>query len=368
MFFFFLFFSFSRLLLSKELVDGINRSPGIKYRASLNTRFVNFTVLDVRKFLSPIKPLPNLHKSASQIGTSERYTDIFSSVVTGMNGLSGGNFNGGKFSIPVFDVTSLCSTWATAVTSAVSISVSRWNKVYVDFSLQYIFDCADIEPCSERGFYAAYSSFFGNVPLKSQWGGSRVNYNNPPPSGTFANCRSGTFPGFSHSDRSPALASDKVIYLANWRMMKVFLWEVGAITSSIIVHPSFFAYSGGVYHYNSSIQNDEPLGTIDVTIIGYGKEVDGTKFWWVVPHFGTEFGIEFSELENNLRADSNACTKAKEGSEFECTPEFKSTIVPNGLDVTDRGLVKYIRRVNDCLIESMSAGAYPINFNSTLGS
>ncbi|EAY09737.1 hypothetical protein TVAG_413870 [Trichomonas vaginalis G3] len=66
---------------------------------------------------------------------------------------------------PVFDVTALCSSWAPSVTSAMTISVSRWAGEFVNFSLQFILDCDIIgDSCVERTPLFAYKPFWTYHP------------------------------------------------------------------------------------------------------------------------------------------------------------------------------------------------------------
>jgi hypothetical protein len=84
-----------------------------------------------------------------------------------------------------------------------------------------------------------------------------------------------------------------IYFLCNWRWTKSHLWEVGPVTSAIVVRPAFFAYYYGVYwalpisHPNGYSDNNdgvfitdayggnmtsglmnEAVGMLDVMIIG----------------------------------------------------------------------------------------------------
>lgn len=106
------------------------------------------------------------------------------------------------------------------------------------------------------------------------------------------------------------------------------------MTSSIIVVNSLLSYGSGVYTVEPGA---EPLGMIDVTIIGWGTEVGGEKYWWVIPHFGCDFGISLGEgfpkpTGSNCDGDVNG------------------------------GFMKIRRNHDDLFIETNAVGAVPFNF------
>ena len=344
-------------LVTQELVDKINANPNSSFKAKLYPQFAKMTRGDAKRFLSPVKPSPVKKGSAYPIGANEAdYQDNYLAI----------NFTNNQenqdIQVPVYDVKNLCSSWAPAVTSAVSLSVSRWANRFINFSLQYVLDCDLLgDACVERPSLSAYSLFWHyKIPENTRWDqpGSDTSGRESPLQAPVSSLTSeicakddGCYPGTSGCSRSYALtgscnpgdseATCPIYFLYNWRWIKSHLFEVGPVTSSILVYSSLFTYSEGVY----SCEGDtaEPLGMLDVTIIGWGQ-VDGLsdatdqtetkqRWWWVIPHLGTEFGISVNSTEVGVRVNNNG-----------------------------NGFMKFNRRFDDCLIESQAVGAVPYNF------
>jgi hypothetical protein len=158
-------------LITQELVNEINSNPKSTFKAVLNPDFAKLTIGDAKKFLSPIRPLPRQHGSATPIGSNETEMEPYVlSTVTGLNQVARfsrsevsetGNFSynqNNPFYLPIYDIRALCSSWAPAVTSA--ISVSRWNSFFVNYSLQFILDCDIVgDACAERPPLSSYEQF-----------------------------------------------------------------------------------------------------------------------------------------------------------------------------------------------------------------
>jgi hypothetical protein len=165
-----------------------------------------------------------------------------------------------------------------------------------------------------------------------------------------------------------------IYFLHNWRYIKSHLWEVGPVTSSVLVRPKFFTYASGIYSALATTEAagtkenfpqppgadvagtppsgtmDEILGMLDVTIIGWGQtdvnlsEKSGhtamyNRWWYVIPHLGQEFGetclTVFGSLSNRV-----GCGAANDLS----------------------GIMRFNRRFDDSGIESQAVGAVPFNF------
>jgi hypothetical protein len=163
-----------------------------------------------------------------------------------------------------------------------------------------------------------------------------------------------------------------VYYLYNWRWMKSHLYEVGPITSSVLVRPGFFAYESGVYSAFGAANTDREgslsnvvdgtlgaiLGLLDVTIIGWGQQQTNlstkvspkalyNRWWYVIPHMGTDFGENCTDIF---------------GARFETADETASIECPGG-ENGQSGLMRWARRVDDSNIESRAVGAVPYNFS-----
>jgi len=163
-----------------------------------------------------------------------------------------------------------------------------------------------------------------------------------------------------------------------------------------LVTRNFFTYKGGVYSSDGQYSNDNFIGMLDVTIIGWGQNKNilsassekESRWWYIIPHFGTDFGLNCSELMDAERDSSEVIhsyinqTYSKEIHVFYYqTPSNSenSTILENGFTFnfgngvkcnslyyytdTQTGIVKYIRRYDDSGIESNAVGAIPYNFN-----
>ena len=369
-------------LVTQELVDKINNNPKSTFKAKLYPKFAKLTVGDAKKFLSPVRPSPVKKGSAYPIGADEtKYKDNYVAI----------KFENqpdqAQYTAPVYDVSNLCSSWAPAATSAVSLSVSRWANRFINFSLQYVLDCDLLgDACMERPSLSSYALFWHNkIPEAVRWDqpGTANSGRTSPLHAPVAELTSeicakddsdpGCYPGTSGCSRSYALtgscnpgdteATCPIYYLYNWRWIKSHLFEVGPVTSSILVYNSLFTYTGGddgndVYGVLES--DSEPLGMLDVTIIGWGQysskvEVDPTesknRWWWVIPHLGDDFGVQMN---------------VDEPKDDSTDPAAKTITVTSGSTETEgnhnRGFMKFNRRFDDCLIESQAVGAVPYNF------
>jgi len=384
-------------LITQEMVDKINSDPKSTYKAKLYPKFAKMKISDAKRFLSPVRPSPKKSGSAHPVGTNENYFHgIDTQVISGLTERKMRDWGiweddnvhhalgTGTYKVPIYDVGMLCSSWAPAVTSAISYSVSRWAGTFVNFSLQFVLDCDLLgDPCVERPSLAAYSIFWsskGRVPQYSRWdkaelGGRERTSPLQAPRSTLTNaiCQSpsGCYPGLKSCSRSWALSgscspgesssSCPVYFLYNWRWMKSHLFEVGAITSSILVRSSLFTYSDGVY--STKGDTADVLGMLDVTIIGWGQtqvnlstnasaySKDKERWWWVIPHFGCDFGLPISSISKDNSTDLIGIGSYLEPTGSNC----------DGMS-EPKGIMKFNRRFDDSLIESQAVGAVPYNF------
>ena len=363
-------------LVTQDMVDKINNNPDSPFKAKLYPKFAKMTRGDVKKFLSPIRPAPKQKGSAYPVGADEsQYTSNFLAIkFNGQTYEAGNPYN---FGVTVYDVSTLCSSWAPAATSAVSLSVSRWASRYINFSLQFVLDCDMLgDACVERPSLSAYQLFWNyKIPEAQRWDQPGVNSGRtsvlqaPVSSLTQEICKGtsndGCYPGTSGCSRSYALTGScnpgdsettcPLYFLYNWRWIKSHLWEVGPVTSSILVYSNFFTYDEGVY--TSADDQSSPLGMLDVTIIGWGENTSAVsnspteslnRWWYVIPHLGSEFGIALNVSE----------TDKDGGSETNYT-------INNG---NTKGFMKFNRRFDDCMIESQAIGPVPYNFVPTASS
>ena len=422
----FFFLSFSKSLsdsdplISQELVDKINNNPKSTFRAALNPKFAKMTIGDAKRFLSPIRAVPSNRASAVPIGANENFMHcVDKQYVTGLTNLempsketqghdniirnkhagpgqveihtsSDGSENYYEnIQFPVYDVTQLCSSWAPAVTSAMSISVSRWAGKFINFSLQYVLDCDILgDACIERTPLNAYQIFWQfHPPTAESWdipgpNSERLKPTDPPRSDfTRDNCQDNScYPGktCAHNwaltgscNPGDSEISCPIYFLYNWRWIKSHLWEVGAVTSSIVVHRDLFMYSDGVYssvNENGESSGDK-LGMLDVTIIGWGqKEInlstsadDYTKskmrWWYVIPHFG-----EFTTGSTAFESSDETYNKDTPYSQLWGGDYlFDSKNIKSNVNLA-KAVIKFNRRFDDCNIESHAVGAVPFNF------
>lgn len=361
-------------LITQELVDAINSDPKSTYKAKLNPQFAKLTIADAKRFLSPVRAAPKKQGSAIPVGADEaRYAGWKNFTFAGIWKDDLKNTDAKTYSVPVFDVTQLCSSWAPSVTSAMSVSVGRWANRFMNFSLQFMLDCDILgDACIERSSVQAYSLFWkAKIPENVRWDdpGSATsprtsNLQAPVAELTQDICLSptGCYPGTTGCSRSYALTGScdpdasedqcPIYFLYNWRWIKSHLFEVGPVTSSILVRANLFAYDNGVY--SSADDQGDYLGMLDVTIYGWG-EVDTSvnpsetklRWWWVSPHLGCNFGIPYQDIEANDAAYSTENMPVRHINDQSKCPA---------------GFMKFNRRFDDSLIESFAVGPTPYNF------
>ena len=512
----FLFIIFSNCLedddyvVTQELVDSINNDSKSTFKAKLYPQFAQMTKKDFQKFLSPVRKPPQIHSSARPVGFSERsfynsdkrmFTGIGKEVVCRENldpgnsedrthefsnsaNLNRGTSNqapadqfecisdknyiryyvqyntfltvdGKKYAevpVRVYDNTKFCSSWATAVTSAMSLTLSRWSDSNVNLSVQFLLDCDILgDPCIERPPLSAYEQFWRRyIPPISNWRGSDGDLNPlKAPSrlltqeicDNYRGCYPGQDPSVQSCKRNLVLTgicepgsseygACPIYFLYNWRWIKSHLAEVGAVTSSILARAALFTYEDGVYSSwpesqagdtgntppdpSSTDERSEILGMLDVTIIGWGQEkVNLTdnddlntklrqRWWYVIPHLGTDFGLECKTLMEILSRSENDVDDLYNPNQF--SPDsygfggitYKSVgptgtigtaiagfyfVFGNGTvcgtdgpysyienpynsdpDPYRTGIIKFNRRFDDSTIESQAVGAVPFNF------
>ena len=411
-------------LITQELVDAINNNPRSSFKAALNPKFAKMTIGDAKRFLSPIRPVPNNHGSAVPVGANENFMhNVDKQYITGITNMdmpAGSNttlrnlyagpnqvsthdddvLNNIKFNI--YDVTQLCSSWAPAVTSAMSISVSRWAGQFINFSLQYVLDCDMLgDACIERTPLNAYQLFWEHHPptadtwdLPNYDDSERTSTTDAPRSDfTREHCNDDScYPGRTACAHHWALTGScnpgdaetacPIYFLYNWRWIKSHLWEVGAVTSSIVVHSSLFTYDSGVYSSlgetdpSEATSVDDPIGMLDVTIIGWGQALlnlssyedsyNQTKlrWWYVIPHLGAFKETSDSDFWATGSTDNTEEKLASGEYVFDASNikyQFYSDSYVEGKQF-DQGLIKFNRRFDDCNIESHAVGAVPFNF------
>lgn len=402
-------------LITQELVDAINNDPKAPYAAKLYPKFSKMTIGEAKRFLSPVRPPPQNHGSAVPVGANEEFFNwVDTNYITGLTNIAAFPTQNNasnqvaykptvdKMQFPVFDVAQLCSSWAPAVTAAMTVSVSRWASQFVNFSLQYVLDCDMLgDSCIERTPLNAYQLFWTyNPPDYNSWdtpGSStseRATYMQAPRSDfRRENCQNNRcYPGLTGCKHYWALTGScnpgdpvtgcPIYFLYNWRWIKSHLWEVGAVTSSITVYSSLFTYAEGVYsgYWQTDGSTHQStwgtiLGMLDVTIIGWGQNelnlsTDATKYtknlyryWWVIPHFGSDFGISYPAC-NTTTCKDNATLVTSSTDQIKLGT-IKITGLYSGAQTGGKnykGFMKFNRRFDDCNIESHAVGAVPYNF------
>jgi len=461
-------------VVTEELVRSINENPKSTFKAVYYPKFGSMRLKDFKRFLSPVRKAPEVHSSARPVGFSERsfynsdkrmFTGIKKEVICSEtpndrlkdtdydewhrfsddienqkidNKYPASQFDCSMENIkdtdvkirytiqypgetksstvpivpfPVFDSTKLCSSWAPAVTSAMSTTLTRWSNTQVNLSIQFLLDCDILgDSCLERPPLTAYEQFWRRyIPYADSWENPSDPLRTPHHQLTQEICNNyrSCYPGMHSCKRQIALTgvcepgvqqygTCPIYFLYNWRWIKSHLAEVGAVTSSILVRPSFFSYVSGTYS-TLSFLNQDILGMLDVTIIGWGQKSinltrtttgtspnDNERWWYVIPHLGTNFGLTCKELFDKMDGNTNP---------FDITDTFKVSAsvsmkwdkrIKTGTDPSEiqfvfgegiicdtsnvennyaqTGVMKFIRRYDDSNIESQAVGAVPYNF------
>lgn len=346
-------------LISQSLVDHINNNPNSTMKAWLNPRFSNMTIGEMKRLLSPVRKIPHHHGSPKPIGSNEAEYNHLKTCITGY---LNPHCKLDDYKLKIYNNKYLCTSWATAITSAMSLSLSIHANENINLSLQYSLDC-DVfgDPCKYRPPLSAYQPFvFRTVPYEDSWDQPNDIFRQPPKSLNKDYCDqpNSCFPNWDSCVRTPVMTGEcsqtnhniecPVYPLNHWKRMKSFLWEVGPITSTITVTPAFFAHSEGVL-YDTSDEYNEELGSLDVTIIGWGEEKELTglptdKWWYVIPHLGTDFG----EKAKNLFPNENET--------------FRLDVLGYSDLERKTGIVRIARRMNMFGIEENAFGGVPYNF------
>lgn len=375
-------------LITQELVDQINNNPLSSFKATLYPKFAQMTVGEAKKFLSPIRKSPSkLPGSPRPVGVDEKYFNHFDKrVLTGFYTTGAGTVGErqwgedkeiGKYKYVVYDNHLFCSSWATAVTSAMSLAISIHHRKFVNLSVQFIMDCDILgDPCVERPPLNSYEQFWRRyIPQSNRWDQPSNVLRTPYQDLTKAICaaKDGCYPGWASCPRNLVMTGScepeeddthcPIYFLYNWRRMKAHLWEVGPVTSTILVTQSLFAYSSGVY----TIPTTEPvIGMLDVTIIGWGQQCvnlsrdavfhtgNNHRWWYVIPHLGTYFGETCESIFGSITA--------KNAQAITSDIETESIVDHIECPGSRSGLMRFNRRFDDSHIETNAVGAVPFNF------
>ncbi|OHS98272.1 hypothetical protein TRFO_35334 [Tritrichomonas foetus] len=408
-------------LITQGLVDKINNNPNSTFKAKLYPQFAQMTIGEAKRFLSPVRKTPINHGSAHPVGANERLFDIYDKRV--FAGLTNPDYSdqfdsSNKYKYQVYNNIDFCSSWASSVTSAMSLALSIHTRKFINLSIQFILDCDLMgDPCIERPPLNAYEQFWKRfIPQAERWDQPELKDGKPhflraPPNElTKETCDSQSstqcYPGWTNCPRNRVLSGScdatsesncPIYFLYNWRWIKSHIWEVGPVTSSILVRPAFFTYSSGVYsslgerastgdvsdEEDENVFNSEILGMLDVTIIGWGQVAINlstkatlhqqlrTRWWYVVPHFGYEWGCTCSEVfgvpkklgdSGNVPHNyANDDTSDQETSEYSDLTSIVDRCA-SGSSSTLTGIVRFNRRFDDSNIESQAVGAVPFNF------
>lgn len=85
----------------------------------------------------------------------------------------------------------------------------------------------------------------------------------------------------------------------------------GPVVSAFLVYEDFYTFDPkkGVYKHNYN-KNNQIIGGHAVEIVGWGKEPDGTKFWWIKNTWGVDYGyngyfkflrgVDMCNIEDNV--------------------------------------------------------------------
>lgn len=391
-------------LITQEMVDKINNNPRSSFKAKLNPRFAGMTVADAKRMLRPVpENVMKSHGSPRPVGSDENhYASLDKRVFTGFyktDGTAGPHTSSNvadqtdwttsnKYKYVVYDNRDFCASWAPAVTSAMSLALSIHHKRFVNLSVQFILDCDLLnDPCMERPPLNAYEQFWRRyIPQFDRWDQPsnilRTPYNGTEGSLTKEICdqRDGCYPGWTNCPRNLVLTGTcepgetnihcPIYPLYNWRWIKSHLWEVGPVTSSVLVRQTLFTYDSGVYSavgINSEASNAEytsndmtdVIGMLDVTIIGWGQEQVNlsstenykamfSRWWYVIPHLGA-FGESCESIFGDIEA-GDSVSQSSILDYVQCDTSKRS------------GIMRWNRRFDDSGIESQAVGAVPYNF------
>lgn len=351
-----------------------------------NSEVQRFTAQSVKKFLGPVSTT-TASKSSTRVpeGVNEKifnykYMDKlfltgFTNEKVATEGLLTPSKNNDGFKYQVYDVTDDCSSWVQATTSAMSVTMSRWST-QLNLSALFVADCDLLgDHCVHRDSFSAYSLFMKYSPVSySNWDTTRSSLNEAPVA-QFSSENCGTcYPTSSSCTHHVALSGScdgssssdcPIYYLNNWKWIKQHLFEVGAVTSTIMVPASFFTYAGGIYTPDAS---EEIVGSLDVTIIGWGQTQynlstktssdAGDRFWIVIPHLGCDFGVSLQDIR------SKVCN-----SDCHMISSIDGTGAGNGWDNVsscggNKGYMMIQRRYDAMKIESNAVGAVPVSFKA----
>lgn len=352
-----------------------------------NNEQQRFTVDSVKKFLGPVSTA-TASKSSTRVpeGVNEKifnykYMDKlfltgFTNEKVASDGLLNASNDNTGFLYQVYDVTNDCSSWVQATTSAMSVTMSRWSTT-LNLSAQFVADCDLLgDHCVHRDSFSAYSLFLKYSPVTySNWDTTRSSLNSPPVA-QFSSENCGTcYPTSGSCLHNVALSGScdgssssdcPIYYLNNWKWIKQHLFEVGAVTSTIMVPASFFTYTSGIYTPDAG---EEIVGSLDVTIIGWGQTQynlstktssdAGDRFWIVIPHLGCDFGVSLQDIRSKVcKSDCHMISAINDGS-----------VAGKGWDHvsscgSSKGYMMIQRRYDAMKIESNAVGAVPVSFRA----
>lgn len=133
---------------------------------------------------------------------------------------------------------------------------------------------------------------------------------------------------------------------------------MSAVTSTILVSPSFFTYRSGIYVPDAG---EEIIGSLEVTIIGWGRKaynistnpsskVDD-RFWIVIQHLGRDFGASLGEIQMSVCTETS-CYRSNRISDWNSLSSCSSK----------KGFMMIHRRFDALGIESNAVGAVPVSF------
>lgn len=348
-------------IFTQEMVDKINNNPKSTYKVWLDPKFANLKKKDL-PFLQNYK-IPPKHGSPHLTGTDEKIVD---SYPTFFAGYSNPSLKFEPYSFQVYDNTKhFCTSWATSVTSVMSLSLSIHSHRPINLSLQFIADC-DLygNVCAYRPPLNAYEPFYHYfIPQSDRWDEPSDITRTPPQNLTKEICESidGCYPGWTNCPRNRVLSGScepsesnsncPVYLLPNWRYMKSFLYEVGPITSILAAPYSILFYKSGVYNESRISPSDNEVRQLDFifycTIIGWGENKTSSgqmtdKWWYVIPHLGKNWGA----LSEELFPD----------------PDEREAILGYRDEGVKTGIIRIARNHNVCDIEKNAFGAVPFNF------
>lgn len=239
-------------IITQEYIDNFNSNPNSTFKLRLNPQFGHLTVGEINRSLFLIRKESSQHGADHYIYIIGSDESEYSNLHTIISGYSNPRRNFSPFQFNIYNNKYLCTNGVTAATCAMSICSSISHQRFMNLSLQFGIDCDNFsDPCFEKGHIRIYDPFFYRIPLADSWDQPEDMLRSPPNLTDEDHCLFGCFPNHTFCTRIRVLygtcyfgqgyirESCPILRLNHWKWMKSFLWEVGPLTSRLIVDKKF---------------------------------------------------------------------------------------------------------------------------------